>query len=99
MLIRSKQHKAINGHVDGEPFSVHFDEDGYAEVDDAVGEQLLRLRSAEVVSTPETKDVSKMNVPQLKKYAKEHGIDIGEATKKAEILPIIEKATGEGGDE
>ncbi|MCH5192163.1 MAG: hypothetical protein J1F23_08380 [Oscillospiraceae bacterium] len=33
-----------------------------------------------------------MNVPQLKKYAKEHNIDLGEATQKGPILEIIKAA-------
>ena len=34
-------------------------------------------------------EFEKMNVPQLKKYAKENGIDLMGASKKDEILPII----------
>lgn len=99
MFIRSKQHKAINGHVDGEPYHVFFDEDGYAEVDESVGDQLLRIHAAEAVQEQDSPDIEKMNVPQLKKYAKENGIDIGDATKKADILPIIEAAQKpDGGD-
>lgn len=30
-----------------------------------------------------------MNVPQLRKYAKENGIDLGDARKKADILRVI----------
>ncbi len=32
-----------------------------------------------------------MKVDELKKYAEEHGIDLGDATKKAEILAAIRK--------
>ena len=34
-------------------------------------------------------DFSKMNIPQLKKYAKEHDIDLAGANKKDEIIPIL----------
>ena len=33
-----------------------------------------------------------MNVPQLRKYAKEHGIELGGATKKVDILAAIKDA-------
>ncbi len=35
--------------------------------------------------------LEKRNVAQLKKYAKENGIDLGDAATKADILAIIEK--------
>ena len=34
-------------------------------------------------------EIRKMNVPQLKKYAKDNGIDLGDASKKDEIIKII----------
>jgi hypothetical protein len=37
-------------------------------------------------------DLNKLNVAQLKKYAKEHNIDIGEATQKEPIIEIIKAA-------
>lgn len=37
----------------------------------------------------ETPDFDKMTVPQLKKYAKEHDIDLMGANKKDEIIPLI----------
>ncbi len=42
-------------------------------------------------ASPEKKELSldEMNVPQLKKYAKDNGIDLGGAKKKVEILAII----------
>lgn len=44
--------------------------------------------------TVETVEVAleKMNVAQLKKYAKDNDIDLGDATKKEEILAVIEAA-------
>ncbi|OMD25467.1 hypothetical protein BSK66_31255 [Paenibacillus odorifer] len=44
--------------------------------------------------------LEEMKLPALKKYAKEHGIDLGEASKIKEVLAVILKA-GEadaGGD-
>lgn len=35
--------------------------------------------------------LEKRNAAQLKKYAKENGIDLGDAATKADILAIIEK--------
>lgn len=40
-------------------------------------------------------ELDAMNVPQLKKYAKEHGIDLCGATQKELILNVIRAATAE----
>lgn len=37
----------------------------------------------------ETFDFDKLTVPQLKKYAKDHGIDLMGANRKDEIIPLI----------
>ncbi|WP_185999959.1 hypothetical protein ACLIMP_22280 [Novosphingobium aerophilum] len=37
-------------------------------------------------------DISKMTVPELKVFAETNGIDLGEATKKDDILAAIELA-------
>ena len=49
MLIESKLHKEINGNIEGESFNVVFDSEGRAEVEEVVGEFLLRLRAADKV--------------------------------------------------
>lgn len=36
--------------------------------------------------------LKKMTVDELKEYAANNGIDLGEATKKAEILAVIQAA-------
>ena len=36
-----------------------------------------------------------MKVAELKAFAYEHGIDLGEATKKADILDVIRQAVGQ----
>lgn len=54
-----------------------------------------RLRGrggSEPTPPPEDKPVGKMTVPELKKYADEHGIDLGDAEKKNDILARIEAA-------
>lgn len=40
-------------------------------------------------------ELDSLNVAQLKKYAKDHGIDLGEATKKEPILELIKAAEAE----
>lgn len=47
----------------------------------------------------ESFDISKLKVAELKAYAEEHGIDLGEATKKADILTVIEAAASSEEDE
>lgn len=49
MLIESKLHKEINGNIEGTPFNVAFDSDGRADVEEAVGEFLLRLHAADKI--------------------------------------------------
>lgn len=86
-----------------------FDEHGIAEVDDAIGAQLLKLGgycrpgntsatppAQPTVSAPEANpDLDSMSAAQLKKLAKEQGIDIGDTSKKAELIEIIERARSE----
>lgn len=43
-------------------------------------------------SAKEPKSVDKMTVEELKAYASEHSIDLGEATKKDEILAAVQAA-------
>jgi hypothetical protein len=43
------------------------------------------------------KPLDEMTVAELKEYADQHGIDLGEAKKKAEILAAIQAAVS-GGD-
>jgi len=95
MRITSK-HRALTGTIDGQkPFLVNFDEDGFADVDEAVGEYLYGLHSVEKVEGG--KVLESMNTAQLKKYAKDNGIDIGDETKKVQLLSIIQAASI-GGD-
>lgn len=61
------------------------------ETDDAAMAERFRAQGCRVdeVEIP----LDKMNVQQLKKYAKEHDIDIGEASTKDAILAAIEAAS------
>lgn len=86
MLIESKQHKEIVGHVNGTPYHVFFDADGRSEVEQAVGEQLLRLSAAEEVQST---GLQAMSVSDLRSYAKEHGITLGQARNKDDIIKVI----------
>ena len=85
---------------------VQFDENGLAETDDTTGAALLMLagyrapgkaapveQSLQAVDIPdEDVPLSSMNPAQLKKLAKEKGIDVGDATKKADLIALIEQA-------
>lgn len=42
----------------------------------------------------ERKSMDKMSVPELKEYAKEMEIDLGQATKKDEIIALIQAKGG-----
>ena len=48
--------------------------------------------SVEVVSNGNTSPFSGMKVDELKTYAADHNIDLGEATKKDDIISIISSA-------
>lgn len=97
MIIESKQHKEIVGHVDGTPYHVFFDADGRAEVEQAVGRQLLRLSAAvEVQGEPE--GLHDMNVADLRAYAKERDITLGQARNKDDIIKAIEEGQKDEGD-
>ncbi len=48
------------------------------------------LETEKLLSTPlENEDLEKLTVTELKEYAKLHNIDLGENTKKADILQIL----------
>lgn len=47
--------------------------------------------------TPEVVPVAEMKLPELKAHAKEHGIDLGEASKREDVLAVILKAGEAGG--
>lgn len=53
---------------------------------DSIGQQ------EEEPEQPQEEPLDEMKVPELKAYAETHGIDLGEAKKKAEILAAIKTA-------
>lgn len=61
--------------------------------DEAVAEKLKGM-GYEVTGEADAveKPVSKMNLDELKAYAAEHNIDLGDAEKKADILKVIQEA-------
>lgn len=61
--------------------------------DEAVAEKLKGM-GYEVTGEADAveKSIDKMNLDELKAYAAENNIDLGEATKKADILKIIQEA-------
>lgn len=63
------------------------------ETDNATLAEQFKAQGCTVEEVEVTLD--KMNVAQLKKYAKDNGIDIGDATTKDAILAAIEGAKAE----
>lgn len=67
-------------------------EDGVFETDDAkVAARLRGVEEVEEIDEPE-KPLEKRSPAELKKYAADKGIDLGEATKKEDILAAIAAA-------
>lgn len=74
--------------------------DGVAEVDDSLKDKLgpyEKRYGVEVIDnagpkTEEPKGLNDMTVKELKAHATEHGIDLGAATKKDDILEVLEGA-------
>lgn len=93
--------------MNGTPYHVFFDPRGIAEVDEAVGEQLLRLSDAvevkeeipngksapKISDTSDAPSVASMTVKELREYASSHEISLGGARTKEEILAAIEGAS------
>lgn len=46
----------------------------------------------DLVNDGDVVDFEHMKVDELKAYADEHGVDLGEATKKADIIAVLEQA-------
>lgn len=52
----------------------------------------LKGMGYKVEGEADAKPLDRMTVDELKAYAAEHNIDLGEAAKKADILEVIQKA-------
>lgn len=59
--------------------------------DESVAEKLKGM-GYEVTGEADAKPIEDMKVDELKAYAAKNNIDLGEATKKADILKIIQEA-------
>lgn len=55
-----------------------------------------RIAAEKLAEEQEEKPLDKMKVEELKEYAVTHDIDLGEATKKPEILAVIIATLGGG---
>lgn len=69
-------------------------EDGVATTEDEATASKLKALGYEVdeMETPAETDISKMTVKELKEYAAEKGINLGEASAKQDILACIAEA-------
>lgn len=52
-----------------------------------------------LVSAEGSDSIDNLKVPELKQFAADNGIDLGAATKKADILAIIQAAGNGGSDD
>lgn len=50
-----------------------------------------------VLEVDEAPQISDMKLPELKAYAKENGIELGEASKREDVLAVILRAGEAGG--
>ncbi|OAB46549.1 hypothetical protein [Paenibacillus antarcticus] len=57
-----------------------------------------RLAAEKALEESQEKPLDKMSVAELKENAAENEIDLGDATKKPEIIALILAASGGGGD-
>lgn len=64
--------------------------DGVAETDDTTIANKLKNLGYKVEGESEKIDLSEMSVKELKAYANDKGIDIGDATKKIDIITAIQ---------
>lgn len=56
--------------------------------------QIQTVEQSDVEATPDegASNLSSLTIPELSAYAAENGIDLGDATKKADIIAAIEAA-------
>lgn len=69
--------------------SVVFDEKGVFKTDN---EALAKKLKAAGHSVIEQKEIDDMTIAELKQYAEDHNIELGDAAKKADILAVIKDA-------
>ena len=95
-LIKGRSYTGAIRATQDEPF-VDVEDKAIAEA--AVATGYFELIDAEGGDDNGVTDISKMTVPQLEQYAKDNNIDLGGATRKADIIKAIEAAQSEGGDD
>ena len=66
--------------------------DGVAETDNTTIANKLKNLGYKVEGESEKIDLSEMSAKELKAYANDKGIDIGDATKKIDIITMIQTA-------
>lgn len=66
-----------------------FNNKGIIETDDKILAEKLKALGHEVTGEVDAIPLDKMKIDELKSYAAENGIDLGEATTKADILKVI----------
>ncbi|ONH35722.1 hypothetical protein [Protofrankia sp. BMG5.30] len=59
-------------------------------------DRLRRQPELAAPPAPADKPLDRLTVDELREYADEHDIDLGEASKKADIIAVIRAAAGEG---
>ncbi|BBH17497.1 hypothetical protein Back2_17840 [Nocardioides baekrokdamisoli] len=57
----------------------------------ALPSEVVRLAAAGIIQ-PDAVNFKAMNLADLKAWAADHGVDLGEATKKADIIAALEAA-------
>jgi len=95
-LIKGRSYTGAIRATQEQPF-VDVEDKAIAEA--AVATGYFELVEAEGDDDNGSADISKMTVPQLEQYAKDNNIDLGGATKKADIIKAIEAAQSEGDDD
>ena len=94
MKIHSKLHRAIRGRVNGESFHVLFDGDGFATVEEAVGNHLLRLSDAVIVNE-EPQGLEARTVAELKAMISEAGLAPMRNATKAQLIEALTQKEGD----
>lgn len=69
--------------------SVVFDEKGVFTTDNEVLAKKLKAAGHRVI---EQKEIDDMTIAELKQYAEDYNIELGDAAKKADILAVIRDA-------
>lgn len=59
----------------------------------------LEVAKKQQDETPEVKPIDKMTIAELKSYAEQNAIDLGDASKRADILAVIQAVQSKNGEE